>query len=338
MNNASRSTPSEISSASSPPCSWYLSRRGCMISTMLNMSYSRNRSSNQLLNYSLPTITGTEGIYRNFPATIQNSSWELALTTLNLKSVNINWTSAINLTIPQNKVTAFPEIESTTYANGDAGVSIGQPLGFIKVFHFLGVDEQTGQYLVANADGKPTSSPDYLTDRNVFVNTQPKFYGGIQNTVSYKGFQLDFLLQFVKQVGANIFLNNGLSISPGQYSAFGTTNQPAAVLPRWQNNGDVVTIQRYSTSYGNTFNSFFVGLTSDAVYRDASYLRLKNISMSWQLPELWQSKVKLKNCRVFVQAQNMLTISNYLGLDPEIQGIFSLPPLKVFTIGMQIAL
>ncbi len=64
---------------------------------------------------------------------------------------------------------------------------IGQPLGIMRSLHFLGVDPATGLYLVSDKDGKPTSTPDYNTDRTVFINTLPKFYGGLQNSIRYKG-------------------------------------------------------------------------------------------------------------------------------------------------------
>jgi hypothetical protein len=79
-------------------------------------------------------------------------------------------------------------------------------------------------------------------------------------------------------------------------------------------------------------------LDSDRGFSDASFIRLKNISISYTLPENFNSKIKVENIRVFVQGQNVATITNYKGLDPETQSVQSLPPLRVFTGGIQITL
>jgi hypothetical protein len=161
------------------------------------------------------------------------------------------------------------------------------------------------------------------------INTLPKYYGGLQNSFSYDGFQLDIFFQFVKQTGKNPF-------------AFGTSlpgtakiNQPVSIMDRWQKSGDARLIPRYNT------NSALVGqwansLSADASYSDASYIRLKNLAFSYQLSDKWQGKAHLKNCRIYVLGQNLITITNYPGLDPENGGAnIVLPPLSVLTVGLQ---
>ncbi len=223
-----RSTPSSLSN---PYLEWEKTQKiqfGLELGflndrVLLNMSYARNQSSNQLLHYSLPTIAGIESVYRNFPATIQNTSWELSLNTTNIHSSRIIWSSSINLTVPKNELISFPDIALTTYANA---LKIGQPISVQRGYHFLGVDEETGRYTVADANGKPTSSPDDLLDKNTYLSTSPRLYGGINNSFSFQGFQLDFLFQFVKQSAQGMLFNNGSSIIPGEYNAIGSSNQP----------------------------------------------------------------------------------------------------------------
>ncbi len=76
---------------------------------LLNATYARNRSSNQLLMYSLPGITGFSGVTTNFPALVQNTSWELTLSTQNLNLKSFKWSSNINVTLPGNKLVSFPK-------------------------------------------------------------------------------------------------------------------------------------------------------------------------------------------------------------------------------------
>ncbi len=209
---------------------------------LLNTTYARNRSSNQLLNYSLPSITGQTGIMQNFPATVQNTSWELTLRTENIQLKDFNWISNITLTVPQNKLVAFPNLSTSTYSHQ---LIIGQPINITKQYRFYGVDPTRGEYMMADVNGKPTTSPNALTDRTALVTAFSKFYGGVENSFSYKGLQLDIFIQFVKQLGGN--LQFGGSVMPGRYEYLFFSNQPSTVLSRWQKPGDNTQIQRFST-------------------------------------------------------------------------------------------
>ena len=80
------------------------------------------------------------------------------------------------------------------------------------------------------------------------------------------------------------------------------------------------------------------GRFSDAVFADASFIRLRNLSFSWRLPEKWKNNVHLQNGKLYMHCQNLLTITKYKGMDPETQNVFSLPPLRVLTVGVQINL
>lgn len=300
---------------------------------LLNATYALNRSSNQLLGYRLPSITGFDNISQNFPATVQNTSWEFQLNTSNIKRDAFSWRSSLNLTIPRNKLISFPDLATSSYATQ---LIIGQPLGITKIYHFVGVDPGTGLYQVVDSQGKPTSSPNNLTDRNNIVSTLPSFYGGVQNSIRYKGLELDFLFQFVKQIGPNILFNNGV-LPPGAFSS-GYSNQPASVTARWRKPGDIAPIMRYSSSRSSLIPQVSIARNSDAGYSDASYIRLKNLSLSWQLPLKWQQKALLNNCKIYFQGQNLLTITKFKGIDPENRSITYLPPLRILTIGIQVGL
>ncbi len=105
---------------------------------IFNVNYIRNYSSNQLLRYQLPSITGQTFVDQNFPATILNTSFEFAISASNLKIGRLNWSGSFNLTIPKNKVVDFPNIENSTYAGGEGGVIIGHPLNVQKSVPFHG--------------------------------------------------------------------------------------------------------------------------------------------------------------------------------------------------------
>jgi TonB-linked SusC/RagA family outer membrane protein len=300
---------------------------------VINATYSYNRSSNQLLSYVIPNFTGFSSISKNLPAVVQNTGWEFLINAVIVKSKNFNWNSSINMTIPHNKVLSFPGIEFTSYAKGFNGVIVGQPIGVTKVTKYYGVDSSSGQYLFLDKNGKQTMYPDDPDDANVLISNLPRLYGGWTNSINYKGFQLDVLVQIVRKKGSrDLYYYNGV-LPPGQFS-WGNSNQLVSVLNHWQKSGDNAKTGIYSPD-GNINNTYLNN--SDAWYTyDASYIRLKNLSLSWQLPGGWLQKTHLKNARLYVHGQNILTKTKYSGLDPETMSSESLPPLRMWTIGGQI--
>lgn len=303
---------------------------------LLSATYARNRSSNQLIEFALPAVTGFESIAENFPATLQNTSWEFMLNTINLKSENFKWTSSVNLTIPRNKVVAFPNIDQTSYANSALGIVVGQPKGVRPIISFKGLDPATGLYMGTDNNGNPAI--DNL-DRSRFMSFTALYYGGWQNAFSFKSLHIDLLFQFMRQWGSRQFeFWNGES-GPG-FQDRGRGNQPVAVLDRWQKPGDKSLHPPYSASPTYVYRSNLFPLsTSDAFYSlNASYIRLKNMSISWDLPATLLKRCKLQSGRLYTQAQNLLTISHYAGLDPETQSVTNLPPLRTWTIGLQVGL
>ncbi|MDX6187820.1 SusC/RagA family TonB-linked outer membrane protein [Flavobacterium sp. Fl-318] len=280
-----------------------------------------NRSSNQLVGIPLPATTGFNSIQANLDATVQNRGIELTLRTVNFQKESFNWTSSFNLTIARNKLLSFPDLQGSTYENQFV---IGQPLNIKKVYHYTGIDPTTGIYQFEdfNKDGLITAAEDKQSIRDL----NPKYFGGFQNTITYKNWQLDFLFQFVNQLNYSGSYSTGL---PGAMA-----NQPVTVLNHWQNPGDTATYQQYTTGVNSeAMNAFYKFYASDAMISDASYIRLKNLSLSYTIPEQWLKGVK---CRLVFQGQNLFTITSYKGADPESRFTTSLPPLRVFTTGLQL--
>ncbi|GAA3928773.1 TonB-dependent receptor [Chitinophaga oryziterrae] len=290
---------------------------------LFSTNYFNNRSDNQLVNYALPVMTGFSNIERNFPATVENSGWEFSLNTINLKTKDFSWNSSINLTISSNKLIAFPGIETSTYANS---LVVGKSVKLTRNYKFAGVDPTTGIYQFYAADKSIVTTPNSVTDKTYLIDRLPKYFGGFQNSFSYKGFQLDALFQFVKQ--------QALGYEHG-FGAVGVSNfnQPVSVLQRWQKDGDRTIIQKYSMNLPASDVQ-----SSDAAYTDASFIRLKNVSLSWSLPKGWISRMHLQNFRLFLHGQNLLTITKYDGLDPETLNLNSLPPLRVWSFGVNATL
>lgn len=283
----------------------------------LTVAWYRNRSSNQLVGIPMPATTGFSSLQANLSAEVENSGWEFTFRSVNLNSKNFQWITSINLTSSRNKLLSFPSLSGSTYSQR---YRIGEPLNIKLLYNYKGIDPTTGVYLYSdlNIDGRITAAG----DRQIVTDLNPDYFGGFQNQLSYKGIKLDFLFQFVKQ--------KNFKYSVG--SAGQMYNQLERVEDSWKAPGDSAAYQIYTAGYNAaalTAGSRF-GESTGAV-GDASFVRLKNISLSYDLP------LDLKTqCRIMIQAQNLLTITGYKDGDPEFITSGYLPPLKVITAGLQL--
>lgn len=293
----------------------------------IQASIYRNRCGNQLISANISQVTGYSSIPYNSTALVQNSGQEFVLHTINIKGRDFSWSSSFNLSFSKNKLLAYPKAAISQY-NPEA-FKIGQPINSILAFHMIGVNDTTGVYQFSDAKGNPTYNPNYPVDAISRVNLAPKFYGGFENGINYKGFSLDFLFQFTKQMGTNLFGEFG---SPtGIFN-----NVPVNFLDHWQKPGDKKTYEMFTQNYGgNAYNAYQTAQQSDFAYSDASFIRLKNIALSWQIPTGWKQKMHFESCRLYINAQNLLTITHFNGTDPESQSINSVPK-RVITGGLQV--
>lgn len=296
---------------------------------LVTVNYYFNTSSNQLVGYSLAPTTGFFSIVSNFPATVSNRGWEFELNTINVQSDAFSWKTSFNLSFPKNKLVSFRDIANTFYNNS---FEVGKSLDTRKLLHATGVDPVTGiyQFLDVNKNGSNTDYPDDLL---ALANLGQVFHGGLQNNIRYKQWMLDFFFQFVKQKGLN-YLTSYYN-PPGALS-----NQPAYVLDHWQPQHTQASVQQYTTgANGEVYLMHFYALaTSDLAVSDASYVRLKNVAVRYDVTANLLRKWKLRGLTIYAQAQNLLTFTNYKGSDPENNVAGRLPPLRMFTAGITVTL
>jgi len=289
----------------------------------------RNLSSNQLVGYPLAPTSGFSSLpYYNLPATIQNTGLEIDFTSVNLKNKNVQWTSTVNLTVPRNKLVSFPGLEQSNYVNR---YIVGEPLSIQKVYHYTGLNPQTGVYQFEDVDKDGVLT---ANDYSGKFNIAQQYYGGIENIISYRNLECSFFIQFVKQTGYDYFANL-LYPMPGSLG-----NQPVDVLNRWQKPGDLIINQQYSQNPASpTYNAYFNNsLLSDRIGTDASFARLKNINLSFQFPDKWMNRFRISKLKIYAQAQNLLTVTSYRGIDPENNDQRRMAPLRTITAGIKITL
>ncbi|GEP97138.1 SusC/RagA family TonB-linked outer membrane protein [Chitinophaga cymbidii] len=278
----------------------------------------KNRSGNQLVSYTLPTQTGFSGITRNLPAVVQNSGVELQLDVLPVKTRKIRWNSVFNITIARNKLLEFPNLATSSYAST---YEVGQSLSILKLYPYLGVSPETGVYTF-----------DLNAGRSVIKDMTTKYYGGWGNNLQWKNFNLDVFLQFVNRPARDF--RNSLSASLAGIRGY---NMPAVMAERWQKKGDESRFQQYYVSGGDPSAAMTNFRNSTGIVVDGSFIRLKNVALSYQLPENISQRMHATYSRVYLQCQNLLTLTDYEGHDPETQGVRVLPPLRMLTAGVQVS-
>lgn len=303
---------------------------------LLNATYYRDRQDDELVSYPLATQAGFASVFENQNATIQNKGWEFIITSTNIKSKDFNWTTSLNLTFNRNKLLAFPNLASSSYATQYV---IGQPTTVVYGYRYKGVNPTTGMFEYYAADGSVTSNPNYKPvaqggDEVVIGNREIKYMGGFGNTWTYKHLSLYVFCQFSSSMEPNAI--SSLYSNPPGYEA----NLPTYVLGKyWTGPGDThATLQRLVSSYNSQYTEGLYDFSqSTGAYTNDTYLRVKTVAISYALPDAWMKKINIKSANIFCNAQNLLTFTNYKFGDPEQPGNFlSFPLQRIIALGLNL--
>ncbi len=261
-----------------------------------------------LINQPLPNSVGFDQIVSNV-GKMENKGFEFVLSTRNVTGDKFTWSSDINFSLNKNKVTDLGErVSSINFAGiyeRDAAIRVvpGRPLGSFYGYVSEGVDPQTGDIVYADLNGDNQINSD---DRTFIGNAQPDFSYGFNNTFSYGNFGLTFLFQGVQ--GNDMFNASRMELEGMNDSK----NQLATVLNRWTTPGQITSIPRAAKD--NTNNT----LTSSRFIEDGSYLRLKTATLSYNFGKTTLGRLKMSRLMVYASGYNLLTFTDYKGLDPEV--------------------
>ncbi|SHM41630.1 TonB-linked outer membrane protein, SusC/RagA family [Chitinophaga jiangningensis] len=260
-------------------------------------------TNNVLLRLPVAGVTGFGNINSN-AGEISNKGYEIGINTINVAGKSFRWSS--NLTISGNK-NRIEKLPTPIYQYNRDWIIMqeGSPMYSFWLYRQLGVDAKTGNVIFEGAqNGKlPVSA------RQVMGNAMPKFFGGFSNSFSWKGFDLGVLFSF--QYGNDVYnLNKFFGEGGGTRDA--NRVLMADQLNRWQKPGDVTDVPRL-TAYGLNYtidqNSRFL--------EDGSFLRLKQVSLSYTVPKSLSQRLRISQLRVYVIGSNLWLLTNYTGPDPE---------------------
>ena len=316
----------------------------------LTVDYYRRITTDLLLSVQVPTLTGFSSAIRNI-GQVENKGMEFGVSTRNITGA-LTWTTDLNLSFNRNKVLRLgPTGDPIRSASGIGETNItviGQPLGSFYGYRQLGIfqsqaeldayphfaDSRPGDVKFEDVNGDKVVN---ANDRTQIGNNQPDFVYGITNSLSFKGIDLNIVAQGIQ--GGEI-----LNLSRRFYENLeGNAQQLTTVLDRWQSpqqpgNGTVPRANTRTTGNNNQVSTRWV--------EDGSYFRIRNITLGYNLPRTLIQRAKIQSMRVYVGVQNVLTLSKYLGYNPEVSGYEgpltggvdygSYPLARTYTVGLNL--
>ena len=303
------------------------------------VDYYTKNTTDLLLNVNVPGTSGFASQLKNV-GELENKGWEFVLRTDN-KFGDLTWRASVNAAINKNKVL---NLQGQVITGGFLNRAVeGQPLSVFFGPEYAGVDVDNGDALyylnTTKTDGTidRTKTNDVNLAENVVIgNPNPKWIGGITNDFNYKG--IDFSFTFQGVYGNDVYNGAGKFMSAnGDFY----DNQTLDQMNRWQKKGDVTNVPqaRYVGGNGTAESSRYL--------EDASYTRLKTVTLGYNLPKSITDKLKLTRIRVYATANNLLTFTKYSGWDPEVNtdylgGIaagndfYAAPQSKTITVGLNL--
>lgn len=258
---------------------------------------------------------------------MRNTGVEVSLSALAIQAGDFRWNINANFSYNHNTITElYNGVTEYETANTNTKLVVGHPIGEFFINRYAGVNPANGDALWYDKDGNITTelkdSDKVLVGKTYIAPWQ----GGFGTSLAWKGLSLTAQFSWVAD---RWVINNDryFDESNGRFQSY---NQSARLLDRWKQPGDITDIPRHGV-YGE-FDSHLL--------EDASYLRLKNLMLSYSLPSnLLQKTVVIRGIRVFAQGQNLLTFTNFSGLDPEgTSNIYAAqyPMSRQFTFGIDI--
>lgn len=332
----------------------------------LNLDYYNNDIDGLILDVPLPASLGVPGnrIKKNIGA-MSNKGYEFGAEFRAISNDKFSWNITANLTLDKNEVLSIPEgqdILGGTFSDANIAQNLiireGEPINSIYGFKYWGSNPANGNPVYYKADGSlvqgnitngkysvfNASNPSDLSesatlsassDRVILGSSLPKYYGALINRFTYGDFDLSFMFRFS---GGNKIFNSTRRDLVTQ----NLNNNSTEILGRWQspeNPGDGVTPRLWASS--NTFTNL-TGSASSRFLEDGDFISLDNLTLGYQMPKSLTERIKVDTIRLFVQGQNLLTITDYNGLNPEMEtggvDLNGTPRARILSVGLNVNL
>ncbi len=278
-----------------------------------------------LLSRPLPNDSGFGSIFENL-GKVENKGLEISLKHVNVDKGGFRWETDWNVSFQRNKILQLLPGQNRI----GTALQVGQPININWYPTYAGVNPADGRAMWLDTLGNITYT---LQNRDSRVQGSPipKGFGGVTNTFRYKGLALEVFFQ--GQWGNRVLNNNGFFM---ESSASAGWNNMASQLNRWTTPGQITSVAAPYEG-GSVPGSSSIQTFSSKQIENAGYVRMKQITLSYELPSNITRRIKMDKIRVFAQGINLLTWTAYTGFDPEILNteIGTYPQSKQFTGGIQ---
>ncbi len=303
-----------------------------------SIEYFNKKTTDMLLNYPMALSTGFTGYSANV-GDMRNQGWEFEVSGTPVRTKDFECTLGWMGSLLNNKVLKLTA-ESPEIIRGVRIIKEGYELNTFYMSKSAGVDPLTGQQLYwayeKDDNGNKVAGSDYITNDYTKANASkyflgsriPDLYGSINTGLSYKGLALTMLATY--SLGGKIY-DSSYASSMDLWYASSTWNR--AALRRWQKPGDITDVPRMAIADGSA-------LATDRYLIDASYFAIKNITLSYTLPQLWVNKIGLGAVRVFTSMDNVALFTHLDGMDPQYNfgggTDYDYVPNKTVTVGLEV--
>lgn len=289
-----------------------------------------------LLNRDLPNDSGFGGITENI-GKVRAQGIELAIETVNIDAGSFIWRTNFNIAFQSTEVLELlPEddeiISGLTYR-------VGEEIAQYEYTRWGGVNPANGRPMYRDLNGNLTYVGDDADDAVLMGNLEPSHFGGFGNTLSYKGLTLDVFFQF--DYGRKTLNNNAFFADVGYFP----WNKDDDILDFWREPGDITEVPKPFGSLLLSGGTVYADGTTEGIFterfmEDASYIRLKQVKLSYQVPQSLLTRIGLRRASVFVQGENLATWTEFTGPDPEIIGtsLGEYPQSRRITGGLNVTL
>ncbi len=268
-----------------------------------------------LLNTQIPAAAGLQSstITENV-GSMNNKGLDFELNAVIVNTGGFKWSVGGTFSLLKNKVTGLTEDMDTIYSDDFPNLIVGESINFFNLFEFAGVNPANGRNMAYDANGNLTYAPG-IDDVKQWDGAIPDYFGGFRTDVSYKGLTIGGFVQF--QGGHHVFNNELYALAS---SSANPDNQIVRTMDYWREPGDITNTHlpiNGGVIEGVSQDDFGIR-GSTRYYSDASYARLKEIKISYEIPGNVLENVGLRAVTVFAQGLNMLTWTKFDGIDPEV--------------------
>lgn len=291
----------------------------------ITADYYYKKTTDLIYSVAIPFVSGFGTSLQNI-GSVENKGYEIGIETNNLNKA-FKWNTSFNVSFNKNKVLELGGEQYKDIGDGDGHLKtgsvhrlvVGKPIGVFYGYTFDGIFQDQREVSagpkgftnfiggkrykdISGPNGVPDGSVDATYERTIIGDPNPDFYGGLTNTFSFKGFELNVFLLYSH--GNSILNYNAIELGLPS----GGQNVYAELINRWTPQNPSNVYAKATTNRSAVFSNQFI--------EDGSYLKVKTITLSYLFPAL-KSKT-LTGLKVYVTGQNLLTFTKYTGYDPEV--------------------